>query len=227
MITIKNFPLRERNKARTRLSIIDAFLVRLENKNFDDITIDEICDDVQISKGTFFNYFPRKIDMILYNALLWNLEAMWLTTKRPGASPGLPSIDYIFAWFAETIKKHPLFFLELIALRSRKPEEINKLDEPGSRRVSSAERVLRFPELQEITSIKAGNYSHILRIQLEAAIKKEELPDNIDIEAVILSLGIILYGVPLMLINQNPEKLAKTYLYHLNLFWAGLKTTVQ
>jgi AcrR family transcriptional regulator len=225
MITIKDFPLRERKKARTRLAIIDALIDRVNNKHFEEITIDEICDDVQISRGTFFIYFPRKIDMLWYIGLLWNMEISWYTTMAPGVSPGLHAIEDIFIRFARLIEQSPNIFSEFISLRSREPQGFIKLNQPGSRQVSTAERVLRFPELKGIESITEGTSSRLFHINLDAAIAKEEIPKNINITTCELSLGIILYGIPFMLINKNPGNLAEAFSYHLNLLWTGLKTS--
>jgi AcrR family transcriptional regulator len=54
MTDLRQFPLRDRKKAVTRLAILDAVINRLDGKPLADITIEEICEDVQISRGTFF-----------------------------------------------------------------------------------------------------------------------------------------------------------------------------
>jgi AcrR family transcriptional regulator len=52
--------LRERNKANTQAEIVDLALKLFIDKGFDNVSIEMICEEVGISRGTFFNYFPQK-----------------------------------------------------------------------------------------------------------------------------------------------------------------------
>ena len=57
--------LRERKKLRTRLLIIDEGRRLFEKKGFEHTSIDDICDLVDISKATFYNYFPSKDSLFI------------------------------------------------------------------------------------------------------------------------------------------------------------------
>jgi AcrR family transcriptional regulator len=60
--------LRERKKLKTRESI-QREAMRLFRKNgYDKTTIEQIAAAVEISPSTFFNYFPSKEDVVLYDA---------------------------------------------------------------------------------------------------------------------------------------------------------------
>lgn len=61
--------LRERKKARTRAAIQEHALRLFQTQGYDETTIEQIADAVEISPSTFFRYFPTKEDVVLYDAL--------------------------------------------------------------------------------------------------------------------------------------------------------------
>src|SRR5262245_23135579 len=56
----RSLPLRERKKRRTRRALADAALRMFTDKGFDATTVDELADEAEISKSTFFRFFPAK-----------------------------------------------------------------------------------------------------------------------------------------------------------------------
>jgi AcrR family transcriptional regulator len=53
-------PLRERKKLRTRRALADAALRLFTQKGFDATTLEEVADEAEVSKSTFFRFFPAK-----------------------------------------------------------------------------------------------------------------------------------------------------------------------
>jgi len=51
---------RERKKEETKRKIFEAAVKLFTDKGFTATTVDEIAEAADVSKGTFFNYFPRK-----------------------------------------------------------------------------------------------------------------------------------------------------------------------
>lgn len=58
--------LRQRKKERRRKAIIEAAWGLFREKGYDATTIDEIADRAEISRRTFFRYFPCKEDVVFH-----------------------------------------------------------------------------------------------------------------------------------------------------------------
>ncbi|MDY6973577.1 MAG: TetR/AcrR family transcriptional regulator [Thermodesulfobacteriota bacterium] len=223
MNIIKDIPLRERKRARVRLALLDAAIERMREKALADITVEELCEEVEVSKGTFFRHFPRKTDLILYYIRLWSIESSWHAQRIAGSSPGLAAIEALFEWTAVIFEDHPRLFAELVAFRAFEPQELEKLVKNEKIMVTQSERLLRFPDLDGIESIPEGTFHNIFRDNLIGAVANSQLPDNIDIDQAVLSLACIFYGVPLMLADIVPKNLAAAYSHQVRLLWTGLK----
>lgn len=63
--------LRERKKQQVRRRILDVCERLFRRDGFDETTIDTILDDVEISRQTFFNYFPGKDAVLAELGLAW------------------------------------------------------------------------------------------------------------------------------------------------------------
>jgi AcrR family transcriptional regulator len=226
MTDLKQFPLRERKKAITRLAILDAVINRLTGKLLSDITIEEICEDVQISRGTFFQYFPQKTDVLVFYGLLWNLEAMWTATCSPDVSSGINAIEQMFKTLSHQVETHPRLWMEILSIRALQPEKFAKMGTRETDQISEIERLIRFPELPGIESIPEGNFRQFFLYNLHAAVDKKELPETTEIENAFLSLACIFYGIPLMSFDKSPVRCSSAFDNQLDLLWKGLKAKV-
>ncbi|WP_032761476.1 helix-turn-helix domain-containing protein, partial [Streptomyces alboviridis] len=55
---------RERNKRRVRERLYSAAIELIVEKGYDHTSIEEIAERADVARGTFFNYFQRKEDII-------------------------------------------------------------------------------------------------------------------------------------------------------------------
>lgn len=225
MTDLKQFPLREKKKAVTRLSILDAVINRLNDKPLADITIEEICEDVQISRGTFFQYFPQKTDVLVFYGLLWNLEAMWTATCSPDVSSGIQAIEQMFKSLGQEVETHPQLWMEIVSVRALQPEKFAAMGTRETDQIPEVERLIRFPELPGIESIPEGNFRQFFLYNLKAAVDKNELPKSTNIETVFLSLASTFYGIPLMSFDKTPVRCTTAFVNQLDLLWKGLEAT--
>ncbi len=215
-LRFEDLPLRARKRARTRLALLDALLSRIGPRGIDQIPVKELCAEVEISEVTFFKYFPAKSDLLTYFIQLWTIEMAWHASQAAQAQgSGLEAIGEIFARTAQDAARNIDIMLEIIAHQARMPKDLVL---PG---VSTAERLLRFPDLAGVETLPSEGLEAILPRFLQVAIGKRELPPSSDIASLTLALSCIFFGVPLCVGRHDPAAIAPLYRQQLALVWAG------
>ena len=90
-----------RHEAR-RMAIIDAALTRFAEDGFDRATTAAICRAAGIGSGTFFHYFPTKLDVLLAILHLGTAETTaWFAAQRGRTDAGAVLTDYVVHTAAE------------------------------------------------------------------------------------------------------------------------------
>ena len=93
-------PVREQKKEATRRALLEAANLRFQKAGFEATTIDEVCQDIGVSRRTFFRYFPDK-ESLAFPHRRERLQRFveLLSTAPPSESPvgGLRRIAQMFA----------------------------------------------------------------------------------------------------------------------------------
>jgi len=136
--------LRERKFARTRLALAEAATQHMQAASFETLSVKALCEKVQVSEATFFNYFPKKDDLIVYLDHLWTLELNWYGQQSAIQHSGLAVIDAMFRYTSIQIQKKPGLMGEVIAHEARARQR------SADPEITRAERLLAFPDLDGI-----------------------------------------------------------------------------
>jgi AcrR family transcriptional regulator len=213
----KRLPLRERKHARTKLGLLDAAVRALDDRSFAGVPVSELCDAVPISEASFFKYFQRKADVLVYYVQLWSLEMAWHSRRRSAATGGLAGIEDIFARTGRRIAEHPGVMVEIIA------EQVQMTGAPDIPEVTLAERLLAFPDLPGIEAEAAMGVDALLPPLLDRAVEAGELPSETDRAGVLDALFGIFFGVPAVHRRARAGDVGAAYRKQLAWLWSGLR----
>lgn len=148
----RSLPLRERKKLRTRRALAEAALRMFTDKGFEATTLEELVDEVEVSKSTFFRTFPAK-------------EAAAIEAEQE-----------LWAAYVSALEAHPLSGLVLAELRDILCRVVAELgDDWGVRYVATRRLVLTAPSLLAY----AAHHRHGVQQQISDVLAgKLGLPDD-------------------------------------------------
>lgn len=216
MTAVRRPGLRERKFAKTKISLVKAALGRLEEVSLDEVSVRDLCEVVEVSEATFFNYFIKKSELLDYYIQLWMLELGW--HMRQADTRGLEAIATVFDRVARQFEQQPGAMVEVVAHQARRR---GKAVSPG---ISEAERQMAFPDLAGIEDVPVMGLDRLWLHGVEQAIGAGQLPPNTHQATVLVGLAAIFYGVPMALAATNPATIASMYRQQLNIYWVGVKS---
>lgn len=196
-MTNYKLPLRELNYAKTKYNILESFLKFIRVKSYEEITITEICDDVLISRGTFFNYYPSKEH--IYTFFGWNFCAE-LYVELLEEKSKLDSIDKIKYVYEYTVKQdeiHEHQFSSFIShILRRDLTIINEIT------YTKADFLYKYPDkenyIKDDENFKIPTVAEIFLNLLKEGISRGELKSNLDIKITMWSLLSIYFSPPII-----------------------------
>ncbi len=209
--------LREKKSAYIKLGLLRAASKRLLDKSLDEISVKELCDDVMISEGTFFNYFPKKTDLLIYYVQLWSVEVSWKVKQEFKFSTQFEYIREIFCLTAQKFIMGFNIMKEIISLFAISQPNYEMI------KLTKAELVQAFPDFMGIDKIEPLPFYQTFDPFIKEAIQTGELPSNHDYNIIALGLWSIFFGIPLLMPIEKVEMVSFLYIKELEIFWSGLK----
>ena len=187
----EEYSLREKKHAKTKIAIMNAFIKRLEKTRFEDISIREICQSVEISEGTFFNYFSEKIDIINYYSHLLFLKIFLKTQNEIPQGKHIASIEAVFKNAAAELDNVNIVYqiISILIMQRERPKMVA---------IPDIERHLVFPDYEGIENIPVVFIDDFLANCLKEAVKDGELPKKTNVDDVLVSLVTLLGGTLLV-----------------------------
>ena len=120
-------PLTTERAAERRQQLLQAALEVFSEKDFDEVSVDEIADAAGVSHGLIFQYFGTKKD--LYIAIVEPLIEQFRARIQPDLTqPPAERLRQSTRAYAETISEHPDGYRFLLARGARITEVREKLD---------------------------------------------------------------------------------------------------
>jgi AcrR family transcriptional regulator len=201
----QTFSLRQRKYAATKLALLNAALDKLKEKAWDKIAVRELCEIVQVSEATFFNYFPSKTDLLVYFVQLWTIEEGWYVQRALEGGSALAAVEALFEFNVQRHAENPEVMAEIIAWQARQKGEL-----PLSE-VTAVERITAFPNREGIEGLPVESLGSILPELIARAVEQGELPEETDIQTVATALAAIFFGIPI--VQRSMEEISLTVMY--------------
>ena len=161
---------RERKKRETRARIMKMAKQIFEQKGYDNTSIDDISEAVDISKPTLFNYFASKESILL------------------GISD--EELEQIKDFLSVNIAKESSSIRKIILLMERMYYDSIKYTHLNSKILFST-----FPENGQEESKMSRDYKEIFSQLVEEAISRQELSNNFSVEEIVHAIMVCAYGL--------------------------------
>ncbi|GAB6926472.1 hypothetical protein JCM10914A_04550 [Paenibacillus sp. JCM 10914] len=204
-----DIPLRELKKAKNKIALYEAALSLMQDRMFSQVMLEDICRTAEISKVTFFKFFQRKEDLLLYFMRIWLTKRM-IEVETEGMH-GLQAFRHLLSSVVEEHGVRPGMMPSLISFLA----ELNM--QPSMPELSQAEVALLFPGNEERGATSPNMYQ-IFRDWIAADFQAGKLRQGIEIEAAVQICFTVFYGAFLtsQLYGPNAD-IASVYETHLGL----------
>ncbi len=215
MTNKRKLSLRELKFAKTRLKTMEVFIELIKEKSFDKVTIEEVCYNAEISKGTFFNHFPSKEHIYTYYG--WNFCTRLIKNLDRNCEnlSSVEKIKYIFNFTIEEEKKYSgMFNLYISHILRRKREVIKEL------KFTKSDLLYIYPNVEKYrgtTDISIPVVSDIFEQILKEGINNNEFNSELDVKKTILMLLSVYLSPPISYkFIREDYNLEEFYNYFLN-----------
>lgn len=193
--------LRDKKKARTKLTLLQAGLELIGEGTFRTVLVEDICQRAEVSKVTFFKFFPQKEDMLVYFMSIWQAERFVELADSP--KRGWAAVRHIFSKVAEQSQKQPGIMLSLISFLAEQSMH------PCIPVLSPAELHLLFPEREDTEEIVLYSLHDLFSRAMKEAQDDGELAECLSVEEGVVLVFTTFYGSYLSAhLCQSPDYMA-------------------
>ncbi|WP_322903819.1 TetR/AcrR family transcriptional regulator [Paenibacillus campi] len=177
--------LRNIKKARTRIRLYETGLAMMKTHKFNEIMVDEICREAEISKVTFFKCFPQKEALLVYFMRVWLTER--ILELHTNGKQGFAAVRHVLDSVTECYQHIPGVMPSLIAF-------LAQIDmHPCMPELSAAEIHLLFPG-RETEATVSPNLHALFRDCMMQAQAAGTLAPELKIDDAVKLLCTVFYG---------------------------------
>lgn len=207
-MSISDIPLREMKKAKNKIALYEAALSLMEDRMFSQVMLEDICKHAEISKVTFFKFYQRKEDVLIYFMRVW-------LTKRiieidSSRKKGFQAFRHLLFHVAEEYSVRPGMMPSLISFLAEQNMQ------PDMPELSPAEVSLLFPGHEEEGSQSPNMYGLFQRFMKEEE-QAGNLNQHLTLEQAVQICFTIFYGAFLTAQLYNSTEIGDFYETHLGL----------
>lgn len=215
-----NIPLRERKFAQTKLALLKVAIEKMKMKPLEAISVKELCEATMISEMTFYKYFPKKTDLLVYYLQVVVLEIAWYLQHGVKSKTNLEMVEECFDLAIRKMFGNLSVMSETIAYFAQEREL------PEFQALSKAEQMLEFPHLPGIEEVqlKDARLETLVEPYLRQAVADGELPATTDVNTLLIMAVAIFTGLVMHLHLSQPELVRPLCRKQLQLLWKALRT---
>ncbi|MBU0469289.1 MAG: TetR/AcrR family transcriptional regulator [Candidatus Omnitrophica bacterium] len=211
----KDYSLREKKISKTKIALMNEFVKRLEVTRFNDISIKDVCDSVEVSEATFYNYFPKKSDLVQYFKELLTLKTIWEVEQKGSKMTPIEKIDLFFSVQADNMPNTNAFY-ELVSIFTGEKMRNIRLQ------LSASDKYYAFPDCEGIEEMPSMLFEEFLAAAMKQAIKDGIIVTKTKPADIVIGLMTIFVGIPLAIEEKDFVNLKNHYKKQLSVFWKGL-----
>lgn len=209
----KIFSLKDRKSARLKLAILESALDLMGKGSFKEINVEQIADAAEVSRGTLFNYFPRKEDIMLYYFEVWNFRRAVEQSLKPKS--GLPAIRHLFTQAAKMYQKRPGVALSIVAFIA------NLREKPARIKMQPAEKALLYPDFLGVTEVPVSQLYERFDQHVDEAITAGEISPRLSRKDIVNLFETMWYG-GFLVAHISGKEVKRVYESNLQWLTSGL-----
>lgn len=215
--------LRERKYAQTKLALLHAAIEKMKEKRLESISVKELCEVIPVSEMTFYNYFPKKTDLLKYFIQITFIEMAWYLQYAVKNRTNLEMVEELVDFIARKVVGNPFVMTETIVLFGQERKK------PEFKQISKAEQLLAFPDLPGIEEVHVEDtrFETMVEPYLRQAIEQGELPKNLELNTVVLMTVSSFIGLSINLHLTEPELIRPLCRRQLRLLWKALRAEAE